>query len=323
MRSPSRLALIGLNLVVYYLLLRWVAGNVQPARLMEHLRQIPLWALAGSLALNFAGLALYGARLSLLLGRDFRTGFSIVNLGYALNTLMPLRLGDAIKIYLGHRLFATPLLGILAASVAEKVVDLSSVLLIGLVVAAYAAGEAVSAGVLLPISVLVAAGAALFVVFRFYIVAIVKMLPKRGRLRRMFIQLHKHADAYPVARVLAFTAAIWTLNLAQVYYSFNAFLPGLDLGIADSAKLLLIVALAIAIPSAPAGIGLFEAGIVAYLTTRSGVSNEAGLAAAAVFHLVVALPQLVIAGLLVPALWLPAGKPAAEQGQSVEERAAK
>jgi uncharacterized protein (TIRG00374 family) len=292
--------LIGLNLVVYYLLLRWIVGNIQPARLVDHLGQIPAWALLGSLSINLMALVLYGVRMALLLGRDFRTAFSIVNIGYALNTLIPLRLGEAMKMYLGHKLYGIPTVGIFAASVAEKLADVIKLLLLGIVVAVFTAGELVQTSVLFPVAVLVFLGAAVFVLFRLYIVSIVKLLPKRGRLRRISIELHKHAGSYPVRRILAISFAIWTLNVTLVFFTFNTYLPELHISFLDAATLLLITALAIAIPSAPAGIGLFEAGIVAYLTQKSGVGNEAALAAATAFHLITTLPQLAITGWL---LW--------------------
>jgi hypothetical protein len=68
----------------------------------------------------------------------------------------------------------------------------------------------------------------------------------------------------------------------------------------DAATLLLILSFAIAVPSAPAGIGLFEAGIVVYLTQKLGVNTEAALAVATVFHLVNTVPQLAMASWL---LW--------------------
>jgi hypothetical protein len=296
LRAPSSLALIGLNLVVYYFLLKWVAVNIQPGKLVDHLGQIPAWAIMGSLTINLAALALYGVRMALLLGRGFPIAFSIVNIGYTLNTLIPLRLGEPIKIYLSHRLYGTPLLQVFSASVAEKLLDLLKLLMLGLVVVAFAAGELIQTSVLFPVAVLVFLGAATFILFRLYIVRIVKLLPKRGRLRRVSIELHKHAGSYPVRRVLAVSLGIWALNVALVFFAFNTYLPEFNIGILDAAVLLLILALAIAIPSAPAGVGLFEAGIVAYLTQKSGVGNEAALAAAVAFHLVITLPQLAITG---------------------------
>jgi uncharacterized protein (TIRG00374 family) len=294
------LGLIGLNLVVYCLLLRWFSENIQLGKLMDHLGQIPVWALLGSLSINLAALALYGLRMALLLGRGFRVAFSVINIGYALNTLIPLRLGEAMKIYLSHRFYGIPLVGIFSASVAEKLADLLKLLLLSAVVVAFAAGELIQTSVLFPLAVLVVMGVAALVLFRLYIVRIVKLLPKGSRLRRISIELHKHAGSYPVSRVLAISVVIWALNVALVFFTFNTYLPDLHIGILDAAVLLLILALAIAIPAAPAGLGLFEAGIVAYLTQKFGVGNEAALAAAGVFHLVITLPQLAITGWL---LW--------------------
>lgn len=299
LRSPSSLALIGLNLAVYFLLARWVADNIQLATLAEHLRQIPALPLLGTLAIHLAALALYGVRMSLLLGRDFRTGFSIVNLGYALNTLIPLRLGEAMKIYLGHRFYAIPLIGIFAASIAEKVADLFKLALLGLIVAGFAASELIPVGVLLPLAMFLVSGLVLFVLFRRHIARIVMLLPKGGRLRRIFIELHKHAGSYPVGRVVVASLAIWLLNIGIVYFVFNTYLPGIHISVLDAAVLLLILALAFAVPAAPAGLGLFEAGIVAYLSQKFGVGGEAALAAAVVFHLVMTFPQLALAGWLI------------------------
>lgn len=290
--SPSKLVLIGLNLAVYFLLLRWVGENIQLGKLAEYFRQVPIWALVGSLAINLAALALYGVRMALFLGQGFRTSFSIINIGYALNTLLPLRFGEAAKIYLSHKLFGLPLLGIFAATVAEKLVDLGKVVLLGAIVVAFAASEFIQAGVLVSVTVLVIAGIGAAALFRVYIVRIVKLLPKGSRLRRVSIELHKHASGYSFSRILAVTAVIWALNIALVFFSFNTYLPETHIGLLDAVALLLILALAIAIPSAPAGLGLFEAGIVAYLTQKAGVGNEASLAAAVVFHLVITLPQL-------------------------------
>lgn len=307
--SPSKLALIGLNLMVYYLLLRWVEENIQPGRLVDYFRQIPVWALLGTISIDLAALTLYGARMGLLLGRDFRTAFSIVNIGYALNTLFPLRLGEAMRIYLSHRFFGTPLTGIFAASVAEKLIDLLNILLLAAIVVTFAAGEIIQTSVLFPATVLVVLGVGAVALFRLYVVRIVRLFPKGSRLRKIFIELHKHASGYPIWRILGITSGIWALNIALVFFSFNTYLPEVHISILDAVVLLLILVLAIAIPSAPAGLGLFEAGIVVYLTQKSGVGNEAALAAAAVFHLATTLPQLGITGWL---LWGRGGPSARE-----------
>ena len=294
LRSPAKLALIALNLVVYYLLLRWFVGNIHLGKMIDYLEQISIWAIIGSLSINMMALGLYGVRMMLLLNRNFYTAFSIVNIGYALNTLIPLRIGDVMKMYLGHKYYEVPLIGIFSASVAEKLVDLFKLLLLGIVVVVFTASQMIQTSLLFSVAILVLLGATAFTIFRLYIVRIIKLLPRKSRLRRISIEMHKHASSYQIKQIMGISLAIWLLNVVLVFFTFNTYLIGINISLLDAATLLLILSFAIAIPSAPAGIGLFEAAIVAYLTQFSGVSNEAALAAAVVFHVIITVPQLLI-----------------------------
>ena len=294
LRNPSKIALIALNLIAYFFMLRWAAENIHPETLMDAFWQIPGWALLGSLFINWLALVLCGTRMSLLLGKDFQTSFSIINIGYALNTLFPLRLGEPVKLYLSRKLFGIPLTGIFAASVAEKLFDLVMTLLLVTTVLVFATAELIQVGTLLSISVLVLVGGVTVVLFRRHVVKIVKLFPKGSRLRRIFIELHKHSGGYRIGRILVVTAGIWILNIFLVYFSFNTYLPEIHISILEAVALLMVMALAIAIPSAPASLGLLEAGIVAYLTQQLHVGNEAALISASIFHIVIITPSVAV-----------------------------
>ncbi len=299
LRNPSILGLLGFNLLAYCMLLKWLIESIQYDKVIDQLQQIPAWAVLGSLAINLATLAVYGVRMSVLLGKDFRVAFAVVNIGYALNTLIPLRLGEALKIYLCKELFGINFAGLISASAAEKLVDLLKLLLIGLVFIAFTAGELIRSNLMLLLVCFVVIGSCTLFLLRFKIVWFVKLLPKGGRFRRFLIELHNHVASYPIGYILMISGAIWILNIFLLLFTFNNFLIDLHIDILDAMGLLLIIALAISIPAAPAGIGMFEAGIVAYLTQKFGVDNESALAAAVVFHLVITIPQLVISGCLI------------------------
>ncbi len=300
LRSPPKIGLILLNLVVYVLLMRWAGENIQLGKLAEQFSQISGWAVVGTLLLNLLALVLSGCRLALLVERDFRAAFSITNIGYALNTLLPLRLGEAVKIYLSHRLFRIPLSRIFVVSAIEKLVDLVMILLLSMVVLVFAASAHIQVRTLFSVSILAILGVGAVVLFQRNIVRIVKLIPRGSRMRRISIEIHKHASSYPTGRIMLVTGILWALNVLLVYYSFNTYLSEFHIGIFEATALLVVMALAIAIPSAPAGLGLFEAGIVAYLTQTSGIASEAALAAATVFHLAITLPQLIVTAWL---LW--------------------
>ena len=299
LRNPSTLVLIVLNVVVYFFLLRWVRENIHAEKLADYVMRIPVWALLGSLLIHLLALVLYGVRMSVLLGRDFRTAFSIINAGYALNTLLPLRVGEGIKLYFGHRLFAVPLTGVFTASVAEKLIDLVMILLFGSMVLAFAAGGIIQASTLISAGVVTLIAVGIVILFRRNVVRVVRFFPRGSRLRRISIALHKHSKEYRVMPIVSATLGIWILTVALIFFTFNTYLPELRIGLIDAIALLVVIALAIAIPSAPAGIGLFEAAVVAFLTQRTHIGNEAALAAASVFHLVISLPQVMLTAWLV------------------------
>lgn len=293
--NPSKLALVLLNLIGYSLLLCWVAGNIDAARLAAYLVAIPPPAILASLAIYLTTLVLYGTRMALLLRVRFRISFSIINLGYALNALLPLRLGEGFKIVLGHGLYGLPLTALFAASVAEKLADVLKLLLLGAVVVALAAGPFVHANILIPVTILAALAIGMIVLARKHVVTLTRLLPKRGRLRRAYIELHKHLGGYPLGQVVALTVAIGSTNIALIFVAINGYLPGVAFGVLDAITLFLILAFAVALPSAPAGLGLFEGGAVVYLTQKVGVADDAALAVAVVLHFVIVLPPLAFA----------------------------
>ena len=306
--NTSKLGLVIFNLIGYALLLHWVIGNIDLQRLVDYLGGIPISGIFASLAIYLATLVLYGVRMALLLRIGFRISFVIVNLGYAMNALLPLRLGEGFKIAIGHRLYQIPLTALFAASVTEKLADLIKLLLLGAIVTAFAASSIVGEGALGPVTLASTLTIAAIALLRKYMRVLLRLLPKGGRLRRIYIELHKHFGGYPLGLVAGLTLAIGGTNIALIFVSINSYLPGVTFGLLDAISLFLILAFAVAIPSAPAGLGLFEAGAVVYLTQKVAVSDEAALVTASILHLVIVLPPLVFAAVSLicrqaPVLW--------------------
>ncbi|MBS1227014.1 MAG: putative rane spanning protein [Proteobacteria bacterium] len=287
------------NVALLYVFYRWVTDNIDMSRLQHSLWQIPAYAVLLSVAVNLSALALYGIRMKMLLRRGFLESFAVINIGYSLNTLIPLRLGEIMKICLCHKLYTLPVTEIVAASVAEKLFDLLKLLLLGGVLVVLAAGKFLPGGLLPSLALFLAATAAAIFVLRYKVVVIIRMIPKKSRLRRIAISLHRHSGGYPLARVFFVSLAIWVMNVLLIYAAFNTLITGIRIDFSDAIALLLIISLAIATPSAPAGIGLFEAGLVAYLTQVLHVDTEMALAAAVMFHLAITVPQMLLTGVLV------------------------
>ncbi len=301
MSKPStfRNIAIGIvNVAVFYFLIAWVLDNIRPGLLIEQLRALPWAPVASIVFFTLIVFVFSGLRLAILIARPFGVAFKIVNLGAAFNTILPLRLGEAARIYYAKRMFGVSATKLFANGLVEKFFDLIS--LAGLAVAATLFGNNAFVSpwlVLVLFSVVLGAYVALQL-FRRYFHFLGHRLAGMEKILALLASLREHGRVHHLWPVAGCTFAIWLANLLVVFFGFSGFLPTQDLGIFDAVSLLVMTALAVAIPSAPAGLGVFEAGVVAYLTQVLQVENELALAAAIVFHLAMVIPQLVFSLLI-------------------------
>ena len=99
---------------------------------------------------------------------------------------------------------------------------------------------------------------------------------------------------HKIIYVALLTAFIWLTNTTLIFILFSLLIPDADLSLFSAAILLIIAALAIAIPGTPAGIGIFEAGIVSYLINFYNIDKEQALSSAFIYHLVITTPHTLI-----------------------------
>jgi uncharacterized protein (TIRG00374 family) len=294
----GKIVMLLLTLLLFGFFARWCQQNINFSDLAHHFARIPLWAIAGSIAINICALLLYGERMAMLLNGRFWPSFCVINVGYALNNVMPFRLGDAAKVYIARSLYNISVPKLVTSTLVEKLIDLFKLALLAMIVVVFAADRLLHREELALPLIIVMGGVGAIFAFRIAIRQIDRWLPGDSALKRTILEFHEASTGYPMGRILLMTVAIWSANVALVFFTFNTYIPGLHFGILDAVALLIIVSLAIAVPSAPAGIGVFEAGVLIYLTRFFGVSNEAALAAAVVFHLAISIPQLLFVGIL-------------------------
>lgn len=296
--SSARVIMIVLTLLLFAFFARWCHQNINFNALTQQLARIPAWAVAGSIAINICALLLYGERMALLLHDRFWPSFCIINVGYALNNVMPFRLGDAAKVYIARTLYGISVPRLITSTLVEKLIDLFKLALLAIIVLVFAADRLLHREELALPLIIVLGGGGAFWVFRALVSNLDRLLPNDSPLKQTILEFHHITANYPMAKILLVTVAIWTANVALTWFTFNTYISGLHFGIIDAVALLIIVALAVAVPSAPAGIGVFEAGTLIYLTRFFHVSNEAALAAAVVFHLAISIPQLLFVGVI-------------------------
>jgi hypothetical protein len=261
---------------------------------MGSLQLIPLWVGIVTVAINISVMVFYGLRMSLFLDLPFKKSFGIIMLGYGFNALLPFRLGEAAKIFYANRIYFVSATKLVRALFLEHLFDLTVVLFLGFM-AIYFKQEIIKSGIIYLLAGIVLT---LFLIMISFKEVFLKS-PWGERLNRIniFRRLSNVFDINMERKKLfsiAFcTIIIWFFNLSGIYYSFNLFFNDIQFSIINAVVLLIIMSLAIAMPSAPAGVGLYEAGIVAYLVYAFNISNERALASAFFFHLLVTIPQII------------------------------
>ena len=226
----------------------------------------------------------------------------VVTCGQLVNTFLPARAGDFLKI----GLFRTSLSVLSASSVvlSDKIVDIGALVLLLLVIGTQELPPMSAFPSLFPYALGgVAVGAAL-VGIGFY-------LPKKYRnaiqggvqeIRRGFSGL---THPMQVARALAFGMLGWTSEAFAVYFLSHAF--GASISIPQALWILALLNLAIAIPIAIANVGAFEAAII-FGITALGYKESLGLAVGTVYHALQIAGIVVMAGMFALIRLLPKKK---------------
>lgn len=283
---------IVINLTVFYFLILWVMENIDIDKLQATFSSVSTGTVFILFCINFLTLFFYSKRLSTLLDKKFSTSFALVNLGYGLNSILPFRMGEVAKLLYAKKIFHIPSSQFVVATFIEKILD---VLFLGVQVSfflIFAVQDYINTGFLLMIL-----GLLMGVVIVIFIVRkIISYLKKReewsGKIKDFLLAIDEYSKGHSIIKLLMLSGFVWAANVLSVYVTFNILLP-VNFPPIHAVGLLIVLALAVAVPAAPAGLGLFEAGIVAYLVSALHVDNEIALMSAILFHLSVTLPQFI------------------------------
>lgn len=230
------------------------------------------------------GVFVSGVRSAVVLnvnGGDAVDAVASVFLALALNTLLPFRMGDAVRLaFLKGRNQVPVIVGVSTTGI-EKLADLAAV---GLAAALAAAAGLFAAFDMKPaMSVLsflvgagVLAGLGAFLTWR-----AVRRIPRIAAMVGEARRLLRHVGELAFWRqgggmIVGLTAAAWLLNYIGTFVFIVIAAPSLN-AFAVSALLLVGANLAFALPITPGAVGVFQAVCVAILTTF-GVSYDVALA---------------------------------------------
>lgn len=237
-----------------------------------------------------------------------RAATEILTLSFWVNCVLPAKMGDVYRGWLLKHNGATSFGNAVGTVIAERLVDLATVALLG------AASTFVAFGGKLPPTALAltalalgvaAATTLLLLVARGFAAALVYALPIPDAIKSGFTNAATSLRAGSGGRVirtaLPLSLAIWigeSARLAAVAAALGLFVVSPSagqIGIASTIFVALVSAVLTVVPFTPAGIGIVEAGMVGILVALFGFTPEAAIALALLDRLV-GVGSLVVGG---------------------------
>jgi glycosyltransferase 2 family protein len=297
-----------LGILISAVLVWWVLRDVDPGEVWREVEGANWWLLLAAVAVATSGFLNRSLRWKLLLhpmapGTRLRNRFAAVNIGFAVNNLLPARIGEFARAWSIARLEPVTVSGAVGSLVVERFLDAIGLLILfgaavlspsfpsdatiaGRRVGSVLVGAGLSVGALALILVLVIAFP------RFWLRLIdrfARFLPGESHqyvreLMHAFIEgLGALRDKRLLVGGILWSLWTWAWNGVSFWLAFHAF--GIDQGYATALFVQAVIAIGVAVPSAPGYFGTFHAAALVALSQVYGVGEGPTLAFAFGYHL--------------------------------------
>jgi glycosyltransferase 2 family protein len=308
-RTPVRLdwkAVLGI--VISALLIWWVLRGVDPQEVWAEVSRANWWLLLAAVAVATSGFLVRALRWKLLLhplqpNTGLRNRFAAVNIGFAANNLLPARVGEFARAWAISKVEPVSISGAIGSLVVERFLDAVAIvllLMVALLHPSFPTGATVGGQPLAGLVwvVVIALGGVLtfltlLVLFPRSLVAwadrLARILPERfGRkvievLDAFLGGLGSLKDPRLLVGAFLWSVGFWAWNATSFWLAFHAF--GIDEGYITALFVQSVIALGVAVPSAPGFFGTFHAAAVVGLHEVYGAGEGATLAFAFGYHL--------------------------------------
>lgn len=212
-------------------------------------------------------------------------------IAYAASIVVPLRMGELIRLWLLRDRHGVPIAHGAAIAVAEKLLDVVSLAVLVAPLPLYypAMPPALARALVVATAVTLVAAVAIY--------ALAPRLPRTGWVGELARGLGVLRRPGPMAIAFAALLVAWLIDIAVIELAAAA--VGLSLSLGAAVVVLAATNLALSVPSTPGQIGAFELGAIAGLRLVHP-SDDAGIAFAVVYHAIQAVPVLA-AGLVLGA----------------------
>jgi uncharacterized protein (TIRG00374 family) len=288
-----------------------LARGVRWSDLGDGLRDVRPVLLIVVVALNAVMIGLKAIRLRWLLARErasFAACFLALLTSSAINNVVPFRGGDIARLWILQRLAGATKATAATITVIERLIDVGALALVAIPASFYVGAQrwaVPTASIVLVAAVGLLLGLKRLVDAPSDASRVASVIPRRSYLREKLTEVTHHvAEGVTVltnhallSKAAALSIVIWFVETMMVITCARALKMVISGPLAVIT--LLGINLALALPSTPANLGPFEAGVVAVLTA-AGFAKPRAIAFGLVYHLVQVVP-VTIAGLTVVA----------------------
>ena len=302
-RVLVRVALIAVELIVTAGALVVLFRGVDIPETARAFRQANYWLLLPAVVFLVLDLQFRALRWRLLLsprrGLSHGNLFGATNVGYLVNDVLPLRVGEVARVFLIDELEQTGKVRAAGSIAVERGIDV--IAMIALVIALFPfvdePGWTHGPALLIGSGVIMAFVLAILMSHvndtdRAFWKAWLRRVPRFGAhledgANTLLIALHPLRQVSMLAAVVSLTAVIWTCGTLSFLMVMKAF--HLDVGFPGAALVIGATTLGMIVPSSPGYVGVFHAIVVKTLTDVFGVPREDALTYAVAQHAVIYL----------------------------------
>lgn len=287
-------------------------SSEDPRKLVSELANANPVYIVPAIAVYFVGVWLRAWRWRLLMSPfavvPTSRLFSIILIGFAVNNVLPLRLGEIVRTFLLRHSHGVPIASTLATVLIERLLDLFAlcglmtlVLLLvpleGPILALAGTGAAAAAaGAIGLLVVALTPRRLLDRLFQFGIDLAGRIHPRLGQLAASIVDgLRVLKDGRTVMVIVPLSVLCWLAELGLYYFLAQSI--DMQAGWLGLAAGMVVANLVTVLPSAPGYVGTFDLFLKLTLTGSFGVEDTKAVAYTALTHAVLLLP-VVVAGLL-------------------------
>jgi glycosyltransferase 2 family protein len=301
LKLSNRLKIGLLGVAVSLLALYFIAVQVDFELFLEAWRSARYVYLLPCVAFLLAGLVTRALRWRVLLNGDLplARAFSIMNVAYLVNGILPLRIGEFARVYLAARVRKpVPIPKTTGTIIVERILDLLSVVMMALIAIAFGAQSdelKTASGIAAVIAIIGFSVLVSFAIRREWAMGLLRLMMRIVPFLKRYPVLEEWLEQFldgllPLARfntlaqTLFWTVISWMFSIAAGYVLMFAFFE--QASATTTMLYIAAAAFAIALPAVPGNIGTYEASILLALYAMGYEQSEVAVAFAVMVHAV-------------------------------------